>query len=96
MNHVHLVGKVCTLPEVSDKSNPKRYGVVGLETLSSFRNPDGNFKSFQFKIFLWQGCYKSFEDTLSVGDMIACKGRLEIQKGEIVIVAEACEVLRPN
>lgn len=96
MNHVHIVGHVKESPKVIDTSHAKYYASFAMEAQSNFRNAEGSYIEYLFDIILWQGCYKSFEDTLRPGDLVACKGRLERHDDKLFIVAESCEVLRPK
>lgn len=95
MNYIQLVGYVVAKPQVVELKTNSAYSKLEVKVSSNFRESDGSIREDIFDVYLWQGAHRSLSENLKDNDMIACKGRLEIHKNQVVIICESCEILRP-
>lgn len=96
MNHVQIVGNVYGKPEKVEDGTSVLHTKIPIMITSNFREANGTYREDVMDIYLWQGASKSMIQHLSIGQIIAIKGRLEYHDTQIIIVAEVFEVLRPK
>lgn len=91
MNYVQVVGRIHALPKVTKALNTQ-YSKIEVTVKSNFRNSCGQFRDDVFDIYLWKGMKSDLLASSSIGSWVGIKGRLELDEGKIVIIAEHVEV----
>lgn len=94
MNFVQIIGYIHTLPAKIPKSTSEKHSNFEIEVISNFREGEGNFRHDIFTVRLWQGATNAMYDYMRINALIAIKGRLEFDEGDILIIAESFEYLR--
>ncbi|MBE6116899.1 MAG: hypothetical protein E7187_08785 [Erysipelotrichaceae bacterium] len=95
INQTIIVGRLKTLPENFTK-DPLKYSEIRIEVERSYRDNRGQPLSDIFKVILWRGISDITAEKYPVGSIIAVRGRLESENGEIVIMAERVSFISSN
>jgi single-strand DNA-binding protein len=78
MNHVNLIGKISSLPQVVETENGRKIAKFTLSTREIFLDADGKTKSRKNKHFLtaWGRWVQVLEELADIGTELAIEGRL--------------------
>ncbi len=78
MNHVNLIGKVSSLPKVTNMENGRRVAKFTMSTKEIFLDQEGNTKSRSNWHILtaWGKWVKVLEELAEIGTELAIEGRL--------------------
>lgn len=94
MNFIQLVGIITAMPVAVSNATNVRYSEITVEVKSNFRDISGLFRIDIFKVRLWRGISDTVVEMCKVNELIAIKGRMEIDGDRYVIIAEHVEFLR--
>ena len=87
MNSCFLVGHIEQMP-VSDRPGPFQRATMKIRCTRPYAEADGSFVEDLFSVSLWRGIADDTCSTCKAGDPVAVKGRLIMQDGQPIIVAE--------
>jgi single-strand DNA-binding protein len=78
MNHVNLIGKVSSLPKVTQTENGRRVAKFTMSTKEIFLDAEGNTKSRNnwHLLTAWGKWVKVLEELAEIGTELAIEGRL--------------------
>ncbi|MBI2257539.1 MAG: single-stranded DNA-binding protein [Flavobacteriia bacterium] len=78
MNHVNLIGKITSQPEVYQSKSGKRTARFNLSTEESYLDTKGNVKkrNYQHTITAWGIWVNLLEEKIEKGTSLAVEGRL--------------------
>jgi single-strand DNA-binding protein len=95
MNHVNLIGKVCSEPTFHQLPNGRKIAQFSLSTQESYLNANGEVKNKKewHRVSAWGNWVQVVEQLTSKGMQIAVEGRLisrfyKTQNGERKMVTE--------
>jgi single-strand DNA-binding protein len=95
MNHVNLIGKVCSEPTFHQLPNGRKIAHFSLSTQESYLNANGEVKNKKewHRVSAWGNWVQVVEQLTSKGMQIAIEGRLisrfyKTQSGERKMVTE--------
>ncbi|MES2589008.1 MAG: single-stranded DNA-binding protein [Bacteroidota bacterium] len=78
MNHVNLIGKICSEPKVISLGNGKRLAQFSMSTLETYLDEEGNVKNKRqwHKISAWGNWVNILEELGEKGIQLAIEGKL--------------------
>ncbi len=97
LNHVILVGRLTSTPEVKVSENGKKRSSVVLAVPRNYKNSSGEYETDFVDCVLWTTVAENTAEYCKVGDMIGVKGRLQsryienaegVKKKKTEVVAE--------
>lgn len=97
LNHVILVGRLTSTPEVKVLDNGKKRSSVVLAVPRNYKNTSGEYETDFVDCVLWTTVAENTAEYCKVGDMIGVKGRLQsrylenadgVKKKKTEVVAE--------
>ena len=77
LNHIVLVGRLTSDPEVYETENGKTVVRFVLAVPRSYKNSEGEYETDFIYCKLWQGLAKNVSEYCKKGDLIGVKGRVE-------------------
>ena len=77
LNHIVLVGRLTSDPEVYETENGKTVVRFVLAVPRSYKNSEGEYETDFIQCKLWQGVAKRTNEYCKKGDLIGVKGRVE-------------------
>ena len=77
LNHIVLVGRLTSDPEVYETENGKTVVRFVLAVPRSYKNSEGEYETDFIYCKLWQGLAKNVSKNKKKGDLIGVKGRVE-------------------
>lgn len=78
INMVMLVGRIVRDPEVLERQNGKSISRITLAVNRKFKGVDGTYTTDFIDCVLWNGFAKNVHDYCGKGDLIAIRGRLQV------------------
>lgn len=89
MNMFTIIGRLNNKPETDEK------GKVDLELIvpRSFKNIDGIYENDIIKVRLWNPISTTTQEYCERGDLMAVKGRIQVNDNEMTLVAEKVSFL---
>ena len=82
LNHVILVGRLTSTPEVKVSENGKKRSSVVLAVPRNYKNSSGEYETDFVDCVLWTTVAENTAEYCKVGDMIGVKGRLQTDSYE--------------
>ena len=82
MNHVVLIGRLTSDPEVIESDNEVSKSVINLVVSRDYKNSDGIYETDFIRCVLWNGIAKKVMEYCKKGDMICVRGRLQVRNFE--------------
>lgn len=92
MNFVQIVGRITELPMKRNHQGNESYSEMKLAVKKNFKTESHNGDTQEFVVILWRGISDQISNVCSEDELVAIKGRLELDNGQYTVVAEHIEV----
>ncbi|MBR0386073.1 MAG: single-stranded DNA-binding protein [Erysipelotrichaceae bacterium] len=86
LNQVIMIGKVSSFPQRNEKDFV--LASFTMEVERPYCEPDGSHRIDVFPVVLWRGVADVISEKHHLGEVVAVKGRLEMNNGIMEIIAE--------
>lgn len=93
LNNITLVGRIANELEIKENENGVKQTIVTLAVPRSYKNVDGIYETDFIPCMLYKGTAEQTVEWCKKGDLIAVKGRIQMQDDNMQIIAERISFL---
>ena len=79
MNHVIIVGRLTSTPELTGSESDNMRAVVTIAVKRTYKNQNGIYETDFILCLLWNGIAKRASEMYKKGDILCVHGRLQVQ-----------------
>lgn len=93
LNNITLVGRIANELEIKENENGVKQTIVTLAVPRSYKNVDGIYETDFIPCMLYKNIAENTTEWCKKGDLIAVKGRIQMQDDNMQIIAERISFL---
>ncbi|WP_159519302.1 single-stranded DNA-binding protein [Erysipelothrix urinaevulpis] len=93
MNHVTIYGKVMLVSNDNCSQTGRYDTYITVESDNNILNPFSKHETIKLRVYLWKGLKSLVTNANVVGSYALIQGRIDVSKGENIILAEQFKLI---
>ena len=88
LNQTILVGRITENPTIKELESGRKVSTITLAVQRCYKNINGEYETDFIDCILWSAVAENVVEYCEKGDLVGIKGRLQVTKNKIEVVAE--------